>query len=99
MKNQSGTLLLGRQDVAALLALDECIHAVETAFQQHGLGNTQPPKVLGMPSLDGGFHIKSAMLNLPRPYFVAKLNGNFFYNQQRFGMPNIQGLVLLCNAT
>jgi alanine dehydrogenase len=99
MENLSGTLLLDRKDVAALLTLDECIGAVEAAFQQHGLGNTLPPKVLGMPSLDGGFHIKAAMLNLPRPYFVAKLNGNFFYNQQRFAMPNIQGMVLLCDAT
>ena len=31
-------------------------------------------------------------------YFAAKVNGNFFHNAQRFGMPNIQGLILLCNA-
>jgi len=51
-----------------------------------------------MPSTDGGFHIKAALLG-SAPYFAAKLNGNFFYNQQRFAMPNIQGLIILCDAT
>jgi alanine dehydrogenase len=98
MDSLPGTLLLGQKDVAALLTLDECIGAVESAFREHGMGNTQPPKVLGMPSIDGGFHIKAAMLTLSRQYFAAKLNGNFFHNQ-RFAMPNIQGLILLCDAT
>src|SRR4029077_12615649 len=99
MEHLSATLLLGRKDVAALLTLDECISAVEEAFRQHGLRNTQPPKVLGIPSVNGGFHIKAAMLNPSRPYFATKLNGNFTHNQKRFAMPNIQGLILLCDAT
>lgn len=92
------TLLLSRADVASLLTLDECIAAVEDAFRQHGQGKTSPPKVLGMPSTDGGFHIKAALLRSSLPCFAAKLNGNFFYNQQRFSMPNIQGLIVLCDA-
>lgn len=99
MENLPGTLLLSRRDVAALLTLDECIIAVESAFRQYGLGKAHPPKVLGIQSIDGGFHIKAAMLNLSRHYFAAKLNGNFFYNQQRFAMPNIQGLIILCDAS
>lgn len=98
MTGAEGTLLLSRADVTALLTLDACIAAVENAFRQHGLGRTQPPKVLGMPSTDGGFHIKAAQLSLSAPYFAAKLNGNFTYNRERFGMPTIQGLVLLCDA-
>lgn len=97
--NAAGTLLLARADVAALLTLDECIAAVENAFREHGLGRTAAPKVLGMPSIDGGFHIKAALLNLSSPYFAAKLNGNFFHNAQRFAMPNIQGILVLCDAT
>lgn len=99
MIRQTGTLLLSRSEVAALLTLDDCIAAVEDAFRQHGLGQTSPPKVLGFPSVDGGFHIKAAMLRRSGSYFAAKLNGNFFFNQQRFAMPNIQGLILLCNGT
>ena len=98
MNKPAGTLLLSRADVAELLTLDDCIGAVENAFRQHGEGNIAPPKVLGMPATDGGFHIKAALLG-PASYFAAKLNGNFFYNQRRFAMPNIQGVIILCDAS
>jgi alanine dehydrogenase len=93
-----GTLLLSRRDVAALLSLDECIAAVEQAFKSHAEGRSLPPGVLGIRARDGGFHIKAAGLELPRPYFAAKVNGNFFQNKYRFGMPNIQGIIALCDA-
>lgn len=99
MTAPSWTLLLTRADVAAILTLDECIKAVEDAFRQYGQGRALRPRVLGIPSADGGFHIKAALLSLSAPYFAAKLNGNFPYNNQRFTMPNIQGLIILCNAT
>jgi len=94
-----GTLLLTRKDVSTLLTLDECITVVESAFRQHGLGRTSAPKVLGMPSIDGGFHLKTALLTLGSSYFAAKLNGNFFHNRERFDMPNIQGLLILADAS
>ena len=94
-----GTVLLSRADVAALLTLEDCIAAVEDAFRQHGEGKAGTPKVLGMHSGDGGFHIKAAMLDLSSGYFAAKLNGNFPHNRQRFSLPNIQGLILLSDPT
>jgi alanine dehydrogenase len=99
MTSSPGTLLLARADISGLLTLDECIAAVEDAFRQHGEGRTSAPKVLGMPATDGGFHIKAALLGLSVRYFAAKLNANFFHNTQRFAMPNIQGLILVCDAT
>jgi alanine dehydrogenase len=98
MTSPSPTLLLAREDVARILTLDECIKAVEDAFRQYGQGRTLQPRVLSLPSTDGGFHIKAALLSLSAPYFAAKLNGNFFLNEQRFAMPNIQGLIILCDA-
>jgi alanine dehydrogenase len=94
----NGTLLLSRHDVAALLTLDECIVAVEQAFKAHAEGRSLRPGVLGVHARGGGFHIKAAGLELSRPYFAAKVNGNFFQNNQRFGLPNIQGLIVLCDA-
>lgn len=93
-----GTLLLTRSDVAALLDLDECIAAVEEAVRAHGSGRARPPGALGHPVVDGGFHVKAASLELGRPYFAAKTNGNFFHNAERFGLPRIQGVILLCDA-
>ena len=92
------TLLLKRGDVTALLSLDECISAVEQAFKLYAEGQTLPPGVLGVPARDGGFHIKAAGLKLTRTYFAAKVNGNFFRYAERFGMPNIQGIIMLCDG-
>ena len=91
----AGTLILTRRDVAGLLGLDECIVAVEAAFRRRGEEEVAPAGILGMPAKGGGFHIKAAALS---PYFAVKVNGNFFQNRERFGMPNIQGIVLLCDA-
>jgi len=92
------TLLLRRGDVTALLGLDECITAVEQAFKLYAEGNTLPPGALGVHARDGGFHIKAAGLKLARTYFAAKVNGNFFRNMERYGMPNIQGIIMLCDG-
>lgn len=92
------TLILSRSDVERLLTLDECIAAVEDAFAQHALGKAAPPGVLGMHAVDGGFHIKAALLTLDRPYFAAKTNANFPRNGARHGLPTIQGVVVLCDA-
>lgn len=91
-------LVLTRRDVAELLSLDECIAAVEQAFRAHAAGHSLPPGTLGIPARDGGFHIKAAGLRLKRTYFAAKVNGNFFHNQERFGLPRIQGVIVLCDG-
>lgn len=94
----SDTLLLTRQDVKDLLTLDDCMEAVARAFTLAAQGRIPKAGVLGFPAKDGGFHIKAASLAGTPFYFAAKLNGNFFWNRERFDLPNIQGLVLLCDA-
>jgi alanine dehydrogenase len=93
-----GTLLLTRRDVAALLSIEECIAAVERVFRLQGEGKTAPPGVLGVHARDGGFHIKAGLLELERSYFAAKANANFPQNVKRFGLPLIQGVIVLCDA-
>ena len=93
-----GTLLLTGRDVAALLSIEECMTAVEYAFKLYGEGKTQPPGILGVHARDGGFHIKAGLLELNRSYFVAKVNANFPGNGTRFGLPTIQGVVVLSDA-
>ena len=94
----AGTLLLTRGDVSELLDMDACIAAVEEAFRLEGEGHSPRAGVLGFPMASGGFHIKAAALELGRPYFAAKVNGNFAGNRERFGLPAIQGVVVLCDA-
>ncbi len=93
-----GTLLLKRLEVAELLTLEECITAVEQVFRLQGEGKTKAPGVLGIHARDGGFHIKAGWLDLSKPYFVAKTNANFPQNMKRFGLPLIQGVIVLCDG-
>lgn len=93
-----GTLVLTRQEIATLLSLDDCVALVEEAFRSHAEGRSFPPAVLGVQTLDGGFHVKAAGLRLARDYFAAKINGNFPQNLQRVGLPAIQGIIVLCDA-
>ncbi len=93
-----GTLLLTRKRVAALLTIEESIAAVEHAFKLYGEGRTAPPGILGVHAEDGGFHIKAGLLELDRSYFAAKINANFPENVKRFGLPVIQGVIVLCDG-
>lgn len=91
-------LLLTSRDIQSLLTLDECIGAVEHAFRLYGEGKAVPPGVLSMHTLDGGFHVKAGLLELDRSYFAAKINGNFPKNGIRFGLPTIQGIIVLSDS-
>ena len=99
MMETESTLLITRGEVASLLGLAECIDAVEEAFRLHAEGMSLPPGVLETLTNDGGFHIKAAGLKLAGgSYYAAKVNGNFPLNPERFGLPTIQGVVMLCDA-
>ncbi|HEU4506922.1 MAG TPA: ornithine cyclodeaminase family protein [Pyrinomonadaceae bacterium] len=93
-----GTLLLSRSEVAALLSIEEYISALERVFHLYGEGRTQTPGILGVHAHDGGFHIKAGILDLDRSFFAAKINANFPQNANRFGLPLIQGIILLADA-
>lgn len=93
------TLVLTRHDVRRLMSMDECIDAVEDAFRQHALGRSIPPGVLGSHVAGGGFHVKTAgLIGDQRSVFVAKVNANFPGNPSRFGLPTIQGVIVLFDA-
>jgi alanine dehydrogenase len=94
----SGTVLLNRSDVASLLDIDECMVAIEQAFKSYAEGRTVAPKVLGMHSKNGGFHIKTGLSEDENGYFVAKLNANFPRNSKLHGLPTIQGVIILFDA-
>jgi alanine dehydrogenase len=93
------TLLINRREIKSLLTIERCIVAVEEAFKLLASGKAQPPGILGVHAKDGGFHIKAGIMNLNREYFVAKTNGNFPNNQKNNGLPTIQGVIVVCDAT
>lgn len=93
-----GTLVLTRSEVAAVLDLRACTAAVERAFRMHGAGDAPAPAIMGVHVAGGGFHTKAGVLHLDRSYFAAKTNANFMHNRTRFGLPTIQGTIVLHDA-
>ena len=92
------TLLLQRSDVAELLSLEDCIDAVEKIFRLQGEGKVPVPGILGVRAKNGGLHVKAGLLPGEKGYVVAKLNTNFPDNGARFGLPTIQGMIVLYDA-
>ena len=92
------TLILTRRDVIDLLDVDRCIAAVREAFRLDADRQTIAAGVLGFHAADGGFHFKGAGILRDRTWFAGKLNANFPANPPRFGLPTIQGVVILCDG-
>ncbi len=97
MKPQ-GTLLLRRHEITSLLDLPDYLRVVEQAFRLHAQGRSLVPGLLHVDAPEGEFHIKTGGLLRDRTYFALKANAGFFQNRTRFGLPNIQGTILLCDA-
>src|SRR5690349_1564123 len=91
---QPEPLFLSRNDVERLLAPDVCADAVESAFRLHASGHAVE-RILGLHARDGSFHVKAGLLMAGHPYFASKINANFPHNREHFGLPTIQGLVIL----
>jgi alanine dehydrogenase len=92
------TLLLHRSEVARLLDFDTCVRVVEEAFRLYAEGKALKPGLMHVDSVDGEFHIKAGGLVLGKRLFALKVNGGFFHNRERFGIPNIQGVIVLCDG-
>src|SRR4029450_4991995 len=95
---ETKSTLLNRTDVQELLGLPECIDVVERAFRWQGEGKISAPGILGTRTQSGGLHVKTACLSGAKNYIVAKLNTNFPQNYARFGLPTIQGVIVLYDA-
>jgi alanine dehydrogenase len=92
------TRLLSRGDISDLISLGECIRVVEEAFRMYSEGGSLKPEMMHVDSIDGEFHVKGGGLKLQERLFGLKINGDFPLNLGRFGMPNLQGVIVLCSG-
>jgi ornithine cyclodeaminase/alanine dehydrogenase len=92
------SLLLDRSGVRELLGLKECIDAVEMIFRREGEGKIPLSGILGVRTQSGSLHVKTASLSGAKNYVAVKLNTNFPQNYARFGLPTIQGVIVLYDA-
>jgi alanine dehydrogenase len=95
----SRTRVLTRRDVASVMSLQDYMSAVESGFRAYAIGDANVPLPSHVAGKDGVFHAKAAQLTLDRAYVAIKVNGNFPGNPARNGLPTIQGVVLLCDAS
>jgi alanine dehydrogenase len=93
-----GTLLLQHSDIAQLLSVEECISAVEKIFRLQGEGKVPASQILGIHASHGGLHVKAGLLPGNKSYVVAKANTNFPCNGRQFGLPTIQGIIIIFDA-
>jgi alanine dehydrogenase len=95
----NGTLILTREQIQRLVQFDDYVVAVEKAFRLHAEGKSLSPGVLDVKAPDGTFHVKAAGLQWDDTIYVAvKVNGNYPQNKARFGLPTIQGAIILCDG-
>lgn len=91
-------LLLSRSEISKLMDFGDYVRVVESAFRLHAEGCALEPALAHVDADGGEYHIKAGGLKGEPPYFALKVNGGFFQNRARFGLPNIQGLIVLSRA-
>lgn len=98
----NATVVLNRSDIRSLINFKDFLDAMERVFRLYGGGQTLSTGLLHIDSLDGEFHVKAGGIQKStdnRGYFGVKVNGGFFHNEERYGLPSIQGCILLFDAT
>lgn len=91
-----GTLILTRSEVSSLADLRAYIDIVEEAFKIHAAGKSFGTGMLHADAAENvEFHIKAGGVSLSRNYFALKVNGSSFGNMEKFGLPNIMGVIVL----
>ncbi|HZQ92644.1 MAG TPA: ornithine cyclodeaminase family protein [Terriglobales bacterium] len=93
------TLLLDRAQIGGLVSFAEYLASVERAFRAHGEGRSLDQGLMHLDADGGEFHVKGGGLQLGRVYFGFKINGGFHRNWQVYGLPNIVGVIVLCDGS
>ena len=94
----ASTLILSRAQIRRLASARDYRRAVEAAFLALARGEITTLPVGHVPGVEGGFHLKAAVATAAPRWAVIKINGNFPRNPQQFGLPTIQGCLVLSDA-
>src|SRR3979409_865303 len=92
-------IVLSGEDLAVLVPFDEYVDAVADAFRMHAQGRAVLPLPMHIPCEGGGFHVKAGQLPIGPGYAAFKVNANFPDNRLRYGLPTIQGAILLFDTS
>ena len=98
-KKPDEAIILTRSDVRRLAGVADYHRAIVAVFRSHAAGEVSSPPPMEIAGEGGALHAKGAAMSVDGRRFAAlKLNANFPANPDRFGLPTIQGAVLLFDA-
>lgn len=93
-------LVLSREDIAGLMDYPAYVGAVEAGLVAAGQGGALAPPAAGFQVPGGSYHAKGAALLAGDPPVVAiKINGNYPENPAANGLPTVQGVIYLADAS
>ena len=92
-------VVFGTAELRAVLTPEVCLAALEDAYRRLHAAPGDGGRSLGFQTEGGKFHVKAGLYPGTHKYFAAKVNANFPDNGRRFGLPTIQGLIVLCSGT
>jgi alanine dehydrogenase len=92
-------LLLSRADIARLMDFPAYVDAVEAGFRAAASGTALAPPAAAFHVPGGSYHAKAAALLTGDPVMAIKLNGNYPGNPAANGLPTVQGVIYLADAT
>lgn len=92
-------LRLDGETVSSLMAPMEYITVVEDAFRAHARRRCLVPGAVHTDAPEGEFHVNTGGFLEPEARFAVKANAGFFANERLRGPPNIQGVILLFDAS
>ena len=96
----SGLLVLSRADVARLMDFPAYVDAVEAGFRAAERGAALAPPAAAFHVPGGSYHAKAAALLAGDPPVMAiKLNGHYPGKPADHGLPTVQGVIYLADAT
>jgi len=93
-------LLLSRSGVARLMDFTDYVEAVEAGFRAAATGKALAPPAAAFHAPGGSYHAKAAtLLTGDPPVMAIKLNGDYPGNPAANGLPTVQGVIYLADAT
>jgi ornithine cyclodeaminase/alanine dehydrogenase-like protein (mu-crystallin family) len=98
LRSHPDLLALSAGDIGAVLKPRVCLDALREAYAALHSDTGARPSSVELRAARGTFHVKAGMEPGRREVLAAKLNANFPRNPEK-GLPTIQGVLLLFDAT
>lgn len=95
-RGSSNIVMMDAALLRQTLSPKDCLAALEETYANLHSSPGDAGKSVEFKTTKGKFHVKSGLSPKTHKYFAAKVNANFPENPELYGLPTIQGLIVLC---